>query len=171
MTFAHLRTALGASRRIYDAVTVLEGIGAIEREGKSNIAITPVGIEVMKSLKLNAEPFGGGSTAAQENDAAGNAIAETDRLKAELQQLEMELSLVQNSSRTLLSDADLYLTHKDVLRVFPNKKVFAVKAPGGTEIAVHDELESGVGKWEMSLTTRSAEDEVVIMEIVERGRS
>jgi hypothetical protein len=73
-----------------------------------------------------------------------------DQLEAELETLTTAHSDLVASNRTLLSDPAaqkyLYVTYRDVMDVFPGKKVLAVRAPGGSVVGV-DESEVGMRRW------------------------
>lgn len=139
---SRIRKDFPEGRRIYDALGVLEGLGAVSRENGDWFA-------TRRGRALARAGSGGGE------------------LHGELARLDEIHGKLVEANRGLLNDETtrglLYVTYRDVSRVLPGKKVLAVRAPGGSVVGIPE----GDG-WEMSLMTRDEGEGVEVVEIVGR---
>ncbi|KAI9022421.1 hypothetical protein DFJ74DRAFT_721570 [Hyaloraphidium curvatum] len=154
-TLPEVRRRLEGGRRVYDALGVLEGIGAVRR-GAAGLELTDIGRGLADS-----EPAGQHSAAVDPD--AGPLVGELAALEAAHGELVRR-------NRALLGDTEaagfLYVTYRDVLGVLGGKKVLAVRAPGGSVVGIPEVDGEGAPRYEMSLTTRDPEDAVTVVEIV-----
>ncbi|KAL3312936.1 Transcription factor e2f4 [Cichlidogyrus casuarinus] len=115
--------AVRQKRRIYDITNVLEGIGLIEKRTKNSIQ------------------WKGGSAATNGPDIQ----ARLDELQAEVEYLgnlekkvdEHKQKIIQSLNNCMedLDNSDFaYVTNKDLIQLFPEKTIIAIKAPSGTRI-------------------------------------
>lgn len=125
----------------------------------------------MMVIPVDCSPLG--QTLAAECSSSLTVIA---RLRAELASMETRLASISASNRALLQDQTtkklLYVGHDEVARIWPGRKVLAVRAPPGSVLGIPEDDHSGSdtrgtmpSKHEISLTTASRDDVVEMVQV------